>query len=226
MSSSVFWSKLEKQNPKAYRHVLIVENEPLMRDLLARSVESSGFVVTTAANAADAKRALKSIDPDAMVVDIELGPGPNGFELVESLAQQTPAMGVVFLTNLPDPRFGATDDGVVKSNQAYLRKGAIQTGDELVSAIEAVLKDELTDAYRHDLASNRPLASLSRRQIETLALVSQGKTNSQIAEMRGTTVRAVEGMLSRIFDLMAIDPKSTNPRVEASTQYLRAKGME
>ena len=217
---------MEKQNPKAYRHVLIVENEPLMRDLLARSVESSGFVVTTAANAADAKRALKSIDPDAIVVDIELGPGPNGFELVESLVSQIPALGVVFLTNLPDPRFGAKDDGVVHSNQAYLRKGAIQTGDELVAAIEAVLKDELTDTYRHDLASNRPLASLSRRQIETLALVAEGKTNSQIASLRGTTVRAVEGMLSRIFDLMAIDPKSTNPRVEAAGQYLRAKGME
>lgn len=217
---------MEQKNPKAYRHVLIVENEPLMRDLLAHSVESAGFVVTTAANAADAKRALKSVDPDAMVVDIELGPGPNGFELVESLAPQTPAIGVVFLTNLPDPRFGAKDDGAIKSNQAYLRKGAIQTGQELVSAIEAVLKDELTDDYRHDLASNRPLATLSRRQIETLALVSEGKTNSQIAALRGTTVRAVEGMLSRIFDLMSIDPKSSNPRVEATAQYLRAKGME
>lgn len=226
MFAVFIWSKLEIKGPKTYRHVLIVENEPLMRDLLARSVEASGFVVTTAANAADAKRALKSVDPDAMVVDIELGPGPNGFELVESLSAQTPAIGVVFLTNLPDPRFGAKDDGVVKSNQAYLRKGAIQTGDELVAAIEAVLKDELTDDYRHDLASNRPLANLSRRQIETLAMMSEGKTNSQIAGMRGTTVRAVEGMLSRIFELMSIDPKESNPRVEATAQYLRAKGME
>lgn len=217
---------MEKVEPKAYRHVLVVENEPLMRDLLARAVESAGFVVTTAANAADAKRAMKSVDPDAMVVDIELGPGPNGFELVDSLAPQTPAIGIVYLTNLPDPRFVAKDGKAVKANQAYLRKGEIETGEELVEAIEAVLRDGVTNQYRHDLASNRPLAELSRRQIETLALVSEGKTNNQIAELRGTTVRAVEGMLSRIFELLNIDPKSSNPRVEATGAFLKSKGLE
>lgn len=215
-----------KQDLKAFRHVLVVENEPLMRDLLARAVESAGFVVTTAANAADAKRAMKSIDPDALVVDIELGPGPNGFELVESLAPKVPATGIVYLTNLPDPRFGHKDKTAVKTNQAYLRKGAIQTGDELVAALEAVLTDEVTQEFRHDLASNRPLASLSRRQVETLELVSLGKTNSQIAQLRGTTVRAVEGMLTRVFELLDIDPKSSNPRVEAANRYLKAKGIE
>lgn len=221
-----YWSELTNQNPKAFRHVLVVENEPLMRDLLARMIESAGFVVTSAANAADAKRALKSIDPDAMVVDIELGPGPNGFELVESMAPSVPAIGVVFLTNLPDPRFGASGDNVVKINHGYLRKGAIQSGQELVDAIEAVLKDQLTDEYRHDLASNRPLANLSRRQVETLSLVSKGMTNTQIASHRGTTVRAVEGMLSRIFEELGIDPKSTNPRVEATAKFMKAKGVE
>ena len=53
---------MAKPDPKAYRHVLVVENEPLMRDLLARAVESAGFVVTTAANAADAKRAMKTLE--------------------------------------------------------------------------------------------------------------------------------------------------------------------
>jgi DNA-binding response OmpR family regulator len=46
-----------KPDLKTVRHVVLVENEPLMRDLLAKSLESAGFMVTTAANAADAKRA-------------------------------------------------------------------------------------------------------------------------------------------------------------------------
>jgi DNA-binding NarL/FixJ family response regulator len=216
-------SQMPKSDPKAYRHVLVVENEPLMRDLLARAVESAGFVVTTAANAADAKRAMKSIDPDAIVVDIELGPGPNGFELVDSISPAAHAVGIVYLTNLPDPRFGKKDASMVKSNQAYLRKGAIQNGQELVDAIEAVLKDSITKEYRHDLASNRPFSALSRRQVETLQLLSEGKTNAQIAELRGTTIRAVEGMLTRIFELMAIDPKDGNPRVEAASKYHQLK---
>lgn len=216
---------MPKQDFKALRHVLIVENEPLMRDLLAKSVETAGFVVTTAANAADAMRSIRVQDPDAMVVDIELGAGPNGFELAAAVTKASRQVGIVFLTNLPDPRFGGKETSEVKKNQAYLRKTAINTGQELVEAIEAVLRDRVTKEYRHDLSSNRPLSTLSQRQIVTLQLVADGKTNAQIAQVRGTSVRAVEGMLTRIFEVMAIDPKGTNPRVEASSRYHQLKSQ-
>jgi DNA-binding response OmpR family regulator len=52
------------------RTVVVVENESLLRDLIARSLEAAGFEVSTAANAADAKRAVKASDPDICVVDI------------------------------------------------------------------------------------------------------------------------------------------------------------
>jgi DNA-binding NarL/FixJ family response regulator len=202
-------------DPKALRrHILVVEDEPLLRDLLAKSIEAAGFDVSTAANAADAKRVLKVSDPDALVLDIELGPGPNGLDLAEVVSRQYPAIGVVFLTNLPDPRFTLNPKSIAK-NHAYLRKGVINSGNELLEVIEAVLRDRVTKEYRHDLASNRPLAQLSQRQLATLQMVSEGKTNSQIASLRGTTVRAVESMLSRIFEAMGIDPASSNPRVEA-----------
>ena len=201
------------------RHILVVEDEPLLRDLLAKSIEAAGFDVSTAANAADAKRVLKNSDPDALVLDIELGPGPNGLDLAEVIARQYPSIGIVFLTNLPDPRFTGQAKSSIAKNQAYLRKGVINSGNELVEVIEAVLRDRVTKEYRHDLASNRPLAQLSQRQLATLQLVSEGKTNSQIASLRGTTVRAVESMLSRIFESMGIDPQASNPRVEAVSRF-------
>ncbi len=210
---------MAKADFKALRHVLVVENEPLMRDLLSKALEGAGFIVTSAANAADAMRSVKVMDPDAMVVDIELGPGPNGFDLADAVSVLSPEVGVVFLTNLPDPRFGGKDSTAVKRNQGYLRKTAINTGAELVDAIEAVLRDRVTKEYRHDLASNRPFSALSQRQINTLQLVAEGKTNAQIAALRGTTVRAVEGMLTRIFEALEIDPKGSNPRVEATARY-------
>ena len=207
------------------RHVVVVENEPLMRDLLGKAIESDGFIVTTAANAADATRALKSVDPDVFVIDIELGPGPNGFDLAEVLYRRSPSIGIVFLTNLPDPRFGGKTKNAVRKNQAYLHKSDIHSGQELLGAIEAVLRDESTNEYRHDLASNQPLSHLSTRQIQTLKLLSDGATNAQIAEARGTTVRAVEGMLTRIFDDLEIDAGESNPRVAAAKKYhqLRSK---
>ena len=91
------------------RHVVVVEDESLLRDLIAKTLESSGFQVTTAANAADAARVFKVADPDAVVLDVELGPGPNGFDFAESLHKTSPDVGIVFLTNLPDSRFVNVD---------------------------------------------------------------------------------------------------------------------
>jgi DNA-binding NarL/FixJ family response regulator len=151
-----------------------------------------------------------------------LGPGPTGLDLAEVISRQRPDIGVVFLTNLPDPRFMGKDSKSVSKNQAYIRKSAVNSGSELIDAIEAVLKDGVTKEYRHDLASNRPLAQLSKRQLDTLKLVADGKTNQQIADLRGTSVRAVEAMISRIFQALDLD-MSSNPRVEAVAVYHKLK---
>jgi DNA-binding NarL/FixJ family response regulator len=207
------------------RTIVVVENESLLRDLIARSLETAGFDVSTAANAADAKRAVKATDPDICVVDIELGPGPNGFDLADYLAREAPDVGVVFLTNLPDPRFADRDTKTVTQKQAYLRKSQLVDSKELIEAINAVLKEVDVDQYRHDQNQTRPLAGLSRRQISVLKLVAEGHSNNQIAEERGTTVRAVEGMVSRIFTALGVDAQGVgNARVEATRMYLSAAG--
>jgi len=208
------------------RTLVVVENESLLRDLIARSLEAVGFDVTTAANASDAKRACKAVDPDACIVDIELGPGPDGFDFAEYLSREAPDVGVVFLTNLPDPRFAQRDSKSVKQSQAYLRKSQLVDSKELVDAINAVLKEEDVSQYRHDQAAERPLADLSKRQLVVLQLMAEGLSNSQIAEARGTTVRAVEGMISRIFQALDIDAQgSGNARISASKAYLSAVGV-
>lgn len=208
------------------RHIVVVENETLLRDLLAQALEVNGFKVTTAANAADAKRAWLATDADALVIDIELGSGPNGFDLAELILRQAPEVGIVFLTNLPDPRFADRDSRDLPRNFAYLRKNKLVDAIDLVGAINAVLLDKVDSSMRHDFDTDRPFAQLSRKQISVLNLVAQGKSNQQIAESRGTTVRAVEGMVSRIFESMGIDPAAEgNARVEATRTYLAATGQ-
>jgi DNA-binding NarL/FixJ family response regulator len=207
------------------RTIVVVENESLLRDLIARSLEAAGFDVSTAANAADAKRAVKATDPDVCVVDIELGPGPNGFDFAEYLSREAQDVGVVFLTNLPDPRFANRDSKSITQNQAYLRKSQLVDSKELIEAVNAVLKEQDVDKFRHDQNLDRPLAELSRRQISVLKLVAEGYSNNQIAEERGTTVRAVEGMVSRIFVALGVDAQGLgNARVEATRMYLSAAG--
>jgi DNA-binding NarL/FixJ family response regulator len=202
-----------------------VENESLLRDLIAQTLEGHDFSVATAANVADAKRAVASTDPDAVVVDIELGPGPNGFDFAEFMQRTSPDVGIVFLTNIPDPRFVGKEKKVVPSTAAYLRKSQLVNSNELIDALDAVLRDRASVKYRHDLDSTRPLATLSKKQLGVLALVAQGMSNSQIADLRGTTVRAVEGMVSRVFEALSISTSADgNARVEAARTFLKATG--
>ncbi|MEO0048974.1 MAG: hypothetical protein RL556_306 [Actinomycetota bacterium] len=207
------------------RHVIVVENESLLRDLIARTLESAGYSVATAANAADAKRSVQAIDPDVVVLDIELGPGPNGFEFAESLARTNPEVGIVFMTNLPDGRFAGDEGHLIPKKSAYLRKSQLTDSQDLVGAIEAVISQRVGVQFRHDMDGTRPLAKLSRRQLGVLGMVAKGLSNAQIAVERGTTVRAVEGIISRIFEALELDTAGTyNTRVEAARTYLKATG--
>ncbi|CAB4553005.1 MAG: response regulator [Actinobacteria bacterium] len=207
------------------RHIVVVEDEALLRDLIAKTLEAKGFEVTTAANAADAARAIRAHDPDAVVLDVELGPGPNGFDFAESLRATSPEVGIVFLTNLPDPRFVGRDASDLPNSISYLRKSQLVDTNQLIQAIEAVLKESISAEFRHDLDKDRPLSKLSKKQISVLQMLASGLTNSQIAERRGTTIRAVEGIVSRIFQSLSIDVQADgNARVEAAAAYLRASG--
>ncbi len=205
------------------RHIVVVENESLLRDLIGKMLEAAGFTVSTAANAADAKRAFAASDPDGMVIDIELGPGPDGFDLATAILHDSPSTGIVFLTNLPDPRLAGKDSSAIPKHAAYLRKSNLTDSGELIEALNAALKREPIADFRHDLHEDRPFAELSRKQVEVLRQISQGMSNQQIADSRKTSVRAVEGMVSRTFEALGIDVQALgNARVEAVAQFFSA----
>ena len=67
-------------------HILVVEDDPRLRERLARYLSSEGFRVTTASDAAEARTKLRAIDPDLMVLDVMM-PGESGLDLTQSLRQ-------------------------------------------------------------------------------------------------------------------------------------------
>jgi DNA-binding NarL/FixJ family response regulator len=208
------------------RSILIVEDEALLRELLAHTLEARGFLVTTAASAADAKRIFAQIDPDALVLDVDLGRGANGFDVAESIRLQAPHVGIVFLTNLPDQRFATVEPEKLPKGIAYLRKSALTNVDLLIDALDAVLRGQETDSYRQDRDANRPLGTLTRKQIQVLQLVAQGKTNSQIAQERGVSVKAIEDTIGRLCVALGIDSSEEgNVRVAAVRQLLNIRSV-
>jgi len=73
-------SEVSADNP----HLLVVDDDERLRTLLKRYLTGSGFRVTAAANAAEARALIKSLTFDALVLDIMM-PGESGLDLAESL---------------------------------------------------------------------------------------------------------------------------------------------
>lgn len=193
-----------------------------MRMLVSEELSRRGFDVATAADAAEAFRLFAEFDPDVLLTDIDLGSRPSGGELASALVALAPHLGVVFLSSFPRAAAGARAMGVPRS--VFVSKQELGSSAQLVAAVEAALTSNRADAAA-DAGADDPLSALTRHQIETLAMVARGLSNDVIAEQTGTSVRAVERSVSRIFERLGIsrDP-ALNPRVTAASLYLAAFG--
>lgn len=210
--------------PAAPRTVLLVEDHALTLALVQRSLEADGFIVTAVATARQAIRAFDDVDPDVLVADINLGPGPNGVELATILRAQAPYLGVVFLTNHTslDPVEGVAPP----DNVAFVHKGSVSDPGELRRAIESALSDSGERLVITSQTAADRLSRLSPMQMSVLRQVSEGWSNAEIAQQRGTTTRSVERLVSRTFDALGVghdDKHST--RVEAARIYCEAFGV-
>ena len=117
-------------------HILIVEDDPRLRERLARFLAGEGFRVTTAADAADARAELRSINPDLLVLDVMM-PGESGLELTESLRRERAGgMPILLLTarGAPEDRIAGFEAGA----DDYLGKPFEPR--ELVLRIRALLR--------------------------------------------------------------------------------------
>lgn len=207
------------------RRLLVVEDLPLLRDLLASAFERRGFVVAAAGSAAEAARIARTFDPDGALLDVDLGDGPDGIELAHTLLRRSPYLAIAFLTEATDARLARALPLPSGATVAYLGKSGLTDLDRLYDAVDAALTDASSARYRDDERSDRPLAGLTDQQLHVLALAAGGCSNLAIAEARGTTERSVERVLAAAYVTLGIDPgPRTNQRVAAVARYLAAGG--
>jgi DNA-binding NarL/FixJ family response regulator len=207
------------------RSVVVVEDDPFMRSLIAEYLEKAGFLVTTAGNAAEANRQINAVDPDAVVLDVDLGPGPSGLDIARGLNVKFNEVGLVFLTNFSDPRFAGYDLKATYPRAAYLNKHMLEDSSVLVKALNAVLLETGVQDYRFDKRGDRPLAHLSSSQIQALRLIAEGKTNQQIAEIRQRSLAATESLVSRTLEALGLTSSADlNARVAAAQKFVSLVG--
>ena len=205
------------------RHLLIVEDEPLVASLLREALEAAGFVVRVAHSVLAATETAKNFDPDIAVLDINLGHGATGVDLAFILHNQSPGIALMLLTKHPDLRTAGFSADDVPPGCGFIRKDLIQDSKHVVAAIEEVIASN--SRVRQDIDPERPLNMLTRSQMEVLRMVAQGFANAEIARRRDTSKRAVEQLLTAIFVALEIDVEGPiNPRVEAVRRFISAAG--
>jgi two-component system phosphate regulon response regulator OmpR len=99
-------------------HLLVVDDDNRIRDLLSRYLGSHGFRVTAAANAADARRQIAGMAFDLLIIDVMM-PGESGLELTQSLRQ---SLDVPILMLTARSETGDRIEGLESGADDYLPK--------------------------------------------------------------------------------------------------------
>ncbi|MDT0303051.1 response regulator transcription factor [Streptomonospora wellingtoniae] len=182
----------ESAQAATQEQVLLVEDDPNIRELLTASLELSGYTARGAADADTAVAGLAAFTPDIAVVDIML-PGRSGLDLVADLRGVLPGLPVLLLTargsvgdRVAGLRAGADDyvtkpfslDEVLLRLQAILRRTGVQPPDEEVQLRYADL--ELCEDAHEARRGGTPVP-LSRTELALLRylMVNAGRIVSK-----------------------------------------------
>ena len=193
------------------RRILVVEDEALLRSLLASTLTFRGFEVQTAESALEANRAVKKFDPDVLVVDIDLGEGSNGLELVAALGRQDSTRGYVILSN-----YSASVKNVPEVPYiSYMNKQDISDPDSLIDEIEGVLRGRVNQQTTSEAAKLTP------SQIDILRMIAEGMSNQQIADKKSQSLRAVEQLLTRTYQAIGLSREDGQSMRVVAAQYYK-----
>lgn len=215
--------------------VVIVEDEPLYRELLEVGVVSritQTAVVGSFGTAEEALQSVADLEPDVLLTDIDLGPGMNGVTLGIEVRRRTTVRGVVLLSNLALPTVLSTLPADLQGGWSYLLKTSVsdvgQVGRAMVSSArgEVLVDDHLVAQLVAQ--PNTPIDRLTPRQVEVLSGMARGWSNRRIAEELNLTTRTVESIISNIITNLDLreGEHGINPRVSSVLVYLQHAAVE
>ncbi|MBA3796723.1 MAG: response regulator transcription factor [Chloroflexi bacterium] len=184
---------LELQNGDAPRRVLVVDDEPTVREVVARYLERDGMTVEQASDGAQAMDALKR-HPDLVVLDIMI-PGTTGLEILREIRQhgETPVILLTARSDETDRVVGlelGADDYVVKPfspRELAARVRSVLRRSRVRPSVEKLAFDGLViDTAARDVFVSGLLVQMRPREFDLLAFLAasprQVFSRSQILE--------------------------------------------
>jgi DNA-binding NarL/FixJ family response regulator len=201
-----------------------------MREGLALLLERAGFQVAAAVGDADQlKRATGTNHPDLVVADIRMPPqhADDGLRAALAIRNASPAVAVLVLSQHVQQRYATAllDGGA--AGVGYLLKERVADVDTFcadarrVAAGGTVLDPEVVSVMLARTRRRDPLHRLTPRQLEVLALMAEGRSNTAIAERLTLTEKAITRHISHIYDELGLAPcPEDHRRVLAVVRYL------
>jgi DNA-binding NarL/FixJ family response regulator len=184
------------------RRLLIVDDHAVLREGLVTQInrEADLIVCGQAVNAREAVAAIEKLNPDLVLVDINL-PGRNGLELIRDLQSLRPNLPVLVLSMHDEAVFA---ERVLRAGgRGYVSKQ--QSGQSLLAAIRRVLSGQI---YLSDDVSTRlldslagkvrrvntpsPVEQLTDRELEVFTLIGQARETKEISSRLGMSAKTVE----------------------------------
>jgi two-component system response regulator NreC len=184
-------------------------------------------VVGEANDGLEAIQLVKQLQPDLAVLDISM-PKMSGIEACREIRRLVPDVKILVLTMHKDREY--LYQAIAAGAQGYLLKE--DSDEELFAAIGTIRKGAIyvtkalagavsTDISAFFLEKDRKLSrSLTAREREVLKLISEGKSNSEVAEILRLSVRTVETHRSNI--MSKLDLRNTAELV----RYAIQKGLD
>ena len=192
------------------KKILIVDDHALVREGLMQTLLQleDGISCSGAENSDEALRLLQEGDYSLILLDLML-PGINGMAFLGVLRKRYPALPVVILSALDDPDTMAR--AMRHGASGFVPKSS--SGEELLAALRLVLAGTMFLPPDMDKGGGRGQTLTERYgitagQMRVLDLLSQGKTNREIANLLGLTEGTVKVHVSAIFKALNVTNRS------------------
>jgi DNA-binding NarL/FixJ family response regulator len=192
--------------------VMVVDDHPIVRQGLVSVLEDEDDleIVGTAASGREAVRLVGRLQPDVVLLDLEM-PELDGVSAIPQLLAAQPAVGVLVFTAYD------TDERVLGAIRAgargYLLKGA--SGDEIARGIRTIygggsyLEPRVANKLLAEVNSpHPPRGGLSQREHEVLRLVAEGLPTKQIARNLSIAERTVKFHVNSILRKLGADNRA------------------
>jgi DNA-binding NarL/FixJ family response regulator len=212
--------------------VVIAEDSALLREGLARILAEGGFeVAAQCVNADELRDAVRRRKPDVAVVDVRMPPThtDEGARAAREIRAEYPEVGVLLLSQVVEAAHALALFSERPEGFGYLLKDRVLEIDDFLEAVRRVSRGgtaidpaviaQLLGRPRED----NPLAELTPREREVLALMAEGLSNRGICGRLFLSPKTVEAHVKNIFMKLGLMPApDDHRRVLAVLAFLRS----